>query len=453
MKDMKEIISFLKDKGFIFSGSEIYGGLANSWDYGHLSVLVKDNIKKMWSDFFITKEINFDAFSFDSSIILNSLVWKASGHVDKFTDPVIICLNDNSIHRADHLIEEFLPDVNVEKLSLEEMKNIIDEKINLDKFGTKTKWGEIKDFNLMFKTTNSKIGMGEELYLRPETAQGVFINFKNVVNTYNPKIPFLIGQKGKAFRNEVTPGNFIFRTKEFEQLELEFFTHGNEADKWFDYYVSKVDEFLDKIGIKRENLRKYDVPKESLAHYSKRTIDIEFKFPFGWGELLGIANRTDHDLKKHMEESKENLEFHNQISNEKFIPYIIETSMGIERLFLAIISSSLINDGERDVLQLPYEIAPYKIAIAPLTNKLDEESKELYKKVVNLFDVPILFSKGGTIGKRYRKLDSIGVPFVITFDFDSLEDKMVTIRDRDTKNSVRIKIDDIKTYIEKNAKK
>ncbi len=453
MKDMKEIISFLKDKGFIYSGSEIYGGLANSWDYGHLSVLLKENIKKIWSDFFITKEINFEAFAFDSSIILNSNVWKASGHVDKFTDPVIVCLNDNSIHRADHLIEEFLPEINAEQLSLEEMKKIIDEKIQLEKYGIKTKWGEIKDFNLMFKTTNSKVGEGEELYLRPETAQGVFINFKNVVNTYNPKMPFLIGQKGKAFRNEVTPGNFIFRTKEFEQLELEFFTHESESDDWFDYYVKKVDNFLKRIGIKDESLRKYDVPSESLAHYSKRTIDIEFKFPFGWGELLGIANRTDHDLKKHMENSKENLEFLNQSTNEKFVPFIIETSMGVERLLLAVISSSLINDGEREILKLPYEIAPYKIAIAPLTNKLENESRELFKDVVEMLDVPVIYSKGGTIGKRYRKLDAIGVPFVITFDFDSLDDNMVTIRDRDTKESTRIKIKDIKTFIEKNAKK
>ncbi len=454
MKDTKDIIAHLKDKGFVYAGSSIYGGLANSWDFGPLGTMLKNNIKDAWKTFFIDQEVEAEAYHFDSGIILNPKVWEASGHVGKFNDPMVDCKSCKDRFRADHLIEEAL-NQNADNLSFEEQTKLIHNNIECPSCKSQD-WTEVRAFELMFKTSGSKTGDEDNLYLRPETAQGVFINFKNVVDTLNAKVPFAIGQVGKAFRNEVTPGNFIFRTKEFEQLELEFFTKGDDSSKWFDYYLNRINEFLLSIGLSKENFREYDVPADSLAHYSSRTVDFEYNFSFGWGELLGLANRGDYDLTTHSENSNETMEYNDQAAGEKYMPHVVETSMGVERLLFAIISEALVTetleDGERDVLKLPYILSPYKVAVMPLTNKLEEEAKELYKELSKQNLGPITFVKGGSIGKRYRKQDSIGTPFSITFDFDSIEDKMVTIRNRDTMAQERVNISDIKNYITTNAK-
>lgn len=455
MKDTKEIISHLKDKGFVYSGSSIYGGLANSWDFGPLGTMLKNNIKSQWKKFFIDQEKN--AYHLDSSIILNPKVWEASGHVGKFNDPMIDCKKCKSRFRADHLIEEFKGIENADNISFEEQTKIIHDDIVCPEC-KESDWTEVRAFELMFKTSSSKTGESEDnLYLRPETAQGVFINFKNVVDTLNAKVPFAIGQVGKAFRNEVTPGNFIFRTKEFEQLELEMFTKPDESEKWFDYYLNKINEFLLMIGLSKGNLKEYDVPKDSLAHYSSRTVDFEYKFPFGYGEILGLANRGNFDLSNHTNSSDESMEYHDQAANEKYIPHVVETSMGVERLLFALASELLITetleDGERDVFKLPFDLSPYKASVMPLTNKLEEESTELFENLLKEDIGPINFSKGSSIGKRYRKQDAIGTMFSITFDFDSLEDKKVTIRHRDTMEQERVDISEIKNYIFENARK
>ena len=452
MKDIKEVISYLKDKGFIYAGSSIYGGLANSWDFGPLGTMLKDNIKNTWKNFFIDSDENI--FHLDSGIILNPKVWEASGHISKFNDPMIDCKECKNRFRADHLIKE-VKNIDAENWTFEEQTNLIQNEINCP-VCKKQNWTEARAFELMFKTSGSKSNDEDILYLRPETAQGVFINFKNVIDTMNAKIPFGIGQVGKAFRNEVTPGNFIFRTKEFEQLELEFFTNPSNADDIFNVYLEKIDKFLSLMGLDSKNLKKEEVEKESLAHYSKRTIDYEYNFPFGYGELLGIANRGDFDLKNHTNASDESLEYHDQVNNEKYIPHVVETSMGVERLFLAIVSELLLTekneDGERDVLKLPFKLCPYKISIMPLTNKLEDPAKGLFKDLLKEDLGAINFAKGGSIGKRYRKQDSIGTMFCITYDFDSLEDNKVTIRHRDTMQQERISINDIETYIKQNAR-
>ncbi len=447
MKDTKDIISHLKDKGFVYAGSSIYGGLANSWDFGPLGSMLKDNIKNEWKRFFVNQEPN--TFHLDSGIILNPKVWEASGHVGKFNDPMVDCKECKTRYRADHLIEEH-KDINADNLSFEEQSKIINADIDCPNC-SKHNWTEVRAFELMFKTSGSKTGDEDTLYLRPETAQGVFINFKNVVDTNNPKMPFGIGQVGKAFRNEVTPGNFIFRTKEFEQLELEFFLHESESDKWFEYFTNKINEFLTlKLGMSKENIIEYNVPSDSLAHYSKRTIDFEYKFPFGAGELLGLADRGNYDLSNH------NLEFNDQAKGEKYIPHVIETSMGVERLLFALSCEFLIDEkdeeGERTVFKLPYSLAPYKIAVMPLTNKQDEEAEKLFNKLLKTDIGPITYAKSGTVGKRYRKQDAIGTMFSITYDYDSVEDGKVTIRHRDTMKQERVSIEEIEKYIIENAK-
>ncbi|BDU67651.1 MAG: glycine--tRNA ligase [Candidatus Tyloplasma litorale] len=449
MKDTKEIISYLKDKGFVYSGSSIYGGLANSWDYGPLGAMLKDNIKNEWKKFFIDQEPE-QIYHFDSGIILNSNVWKSSGHIAKFNDPMIDCKSCKSRYRADHLIEE-KTNLNPDNLNFEEQTEIIHKKIKCPNC-KKRDWTKVRSFELMFKTSNSKINNEDNLYLRPETAQGIFINFKNVINSLNPKIPFGIGQVGKSFRNEVTPGNFIFRTKEFEQLELEFFVKPEETEKWFDYFLNKIREFLLKLGLDKKNIKEFDVDKESLAHYSSKTIDFEYKFSFGWGEILGFANRGDFDLKNHSLNSNEKLNYSIANSNEKYYPHVLEISMGVERLFFALISELFIENKKREILKLPFSLAPYKVSIMPLTNKLNEEAKKLYNELLKKNIGPINFSTGGSIGKRYRKQDSIGTFFVITYDFDTAKDESVTIRNRDTMNQERILIKNINEYIKNNAK-
>ncbi len=448
MKDNKEIISFLKVKGFVFPGSEIYGGLANSWDYGPLGALLKDNIKNLWKSFFIDQQPN--TFHFDSSIMLNKKVWEVSGHLAKFVDPMIDCKECKIRYRADFFIEEHF-EKNPDSMSFEEMSELIH---SMDcPSCKKNNWTDVRIFNLMFKFDNSKLGEGDEIYLRPETAQGIFINFLNIINSINPKLPFGIGQVGKAFRNEVTPGNFIFRTKEFEQLELEYFTTKNGEEVAFDHYIGLIDIFLEKVGLSKNNFRKQDIAKESLAHYSSRTIDYEYNFPFGWGELLGLANRRQFDLSIH---SGSKLGMRDSQTNEFIVPSVIETSFGVERLFYAIISEAYtkedVDGEERIVLKLPFKIAPYKAAVTPLTNKLDNEAQTLFNELLEQEIGPITYVTSGSIGKRYRKQDAIGTPFVITYDFDALEDNSVTIRHRDTMKQARVLIKDIKTYILNNAK-
>lgn len=446
MKDVKEIISYLKEKGFVYPGSDIYGGLANSWDYGPLGAILKDRIVSLWKKVFIKQDIN-TVYNMDSSIMLNNKVWEVSGHSEKFNDPMIINKTTKTRYRADHLLEKI--NVNPVGKSFEELTKIIKENIIRDpNSGEAVEWTDVRPFELMFKTTNSKTGEdGSDIFLRPETAQGIFINFKNVVDTVNAKIPFGIAQYGKAFRNEVTPGNFIFRTKEFEQLELEMFVHPEKADENFTYYLEKIDLFLLELGIDKEKYHRYETPKQDLAHYSSRTVDIEFDFSFGRGELLGLTNRTDYDLKAH------GINYRDPKTNEKFIPFVIEPSMGLGRLFFAVIASSLtteqLDDGEREVLRIPFDMAPYRAAVAPLTNKIDDEARKVYNELVTQTNEYITYSQGGSIGKRYRKQDSIGTPYVITIDFDTAEDKKVTIRNRDTMEQERISITNITKYISK----
>lgn len=453
----EQLVNYLKNYGFVFQSSEIYNGLANAWDYGPLGVLLKNNIKSLWWREFVTKQSN--VVGLDSSIILNPRVWKASGHLSNFSDPLIDCKKCKARFRADKLISEQCSDITVgDNTSFEELMNIIkNNNITCPVCGS-TDWTDIRKFNLMFKTFQ---GVTEDsaatLYLRPETAQGIFINFANVQRTARMKVPFGIGQIGKAFRNEITPGNFIFRTREFEQMELEYFCVPNESDKDFETWLKRIENFLfNTIQLSKDNIKIYEHPKDDLSHYSKRTVDFEFNFPHGFGELWGIANRTDFDLCSHMNESKANLMYLDPKTNEKYIPYVIEPSVGVERLFYAIISNfyeveQLENDS-REVLRLPFDLAPYKVAVLPLTNKLNEQTKEVFDKLLNA-SISTTFDTSGSIGKRYRRQDAIGTPICVTFDFDSLEKQDVTIRHRDSMKQERIKISDLTKYIQEYASK
>lgn len=449
-KKIDDLIIYLKEKGFIYPSSIIYGGLANTWDFGPLGAMIKINLKNYFNHFFIDLQQN--NYYFDSSIILSPKVWEASGHLKKFKDYVITCLNDNSIYRVDELIEEYTNYV-FEDLKIEEAEKIIKNEIKLKKYQDKTKWSNISNFDLMFKTNYSKIdSKTNEVYFRPETAQGIFINFKNICDSFNLKLPFGIGQVGKSFRNEITPKNFIFRTKEFEQLELEYFTYPNQAEQDFSKYLDLIDQFLINLGFKKEQLIKYNVPKNKLAHYSKKTIDYEYEFPFGKKELLGIANRGDFDLKNHSKFSKKRLQYFDTNKNEWITPYIIETSIGVERLLFAIFDNLYIKEEKRNILKLPFFLSPYKIAICPLTDKLNQKGEELLLKLKKSNFGAITLQTGGSIGKRYRKQDEIGTFFIITIDFETEKDQKVTIRERDTKNQTRIKISKIEDFIKDKLK-
>ncbi|BDV03029.1 glycine--tRNA ligase [Candidatus Hepatoplasma crinochetorum] len=449
-KKIDDLIIYLKEKGFIYPSSIIYGGLANTWDFGPLGAMIKINLKNYFNHFFIDLQQN--NYYFDSSIILSPKVWEASGHLKKFNDYVITCLNDNSIYRVDELIEEYTNYV-FEDLKIEEAEKIIKKEIKLKKYQDKTKWSNISNFDLMFKTNYSKIdSKTNEVYFRPETAQGIFINFKNICDSFNLKLPFGIGQVGKSFRNEITPKNFIFRTKEFEQLELEYFTYPNQAEQDFSKYLDLIDQFLINLGFKKEQLIKYNVPKNKLAHYSKKTIDYEYEFPFGKKELLGIANRGDFDLKNHSKFSKKRLQYFDTNKNEWITPYIIETSIGVERLLFAIFDNLYIKEEKRNILKLPFFLSPYKIAICPLTDKLNQKGQELFLKLKKSNFGAITLQTGGSIGKRYRKQDEIGTFFIITIDFETEKDQKVTIRERDTKNQTRIKISEIEDFIKDKLK-
>ena len=454
-KSMEKIVNLCKNRGFIYPGSEIYGGLANSWDYGPIGSEMKKNIKDMWWKKFI-HESKYNV-GIDAAIIMNPEVWVTTGHVGGFSDPLIDCKECKTRHRADKLIEEWgfkngKDITGLDGWTNEQLVDYINEnKIECPNCG-KSNFTDIRKFNLMFKTF---MGVTEdaksEVYLRPETAQGMFVNFKNVQRTTRRRLPLGIGQMGRSFRNEITPGNFIFRTREFEQMELEFFCKPGTDLEWYEYWKKFCKDWLLGIGIKEENLRMREHSKEELCFYSKGTTDIEYLFPFGWGELWGIADRTDYDLSRHMEHSKKSLEYLDPQTNEKYIPYVIEPSVGADRLFLSIFCDSyqeetLENGDTRTVMKLHPAIAPYKVAILPLTKKQSEKAEEVYATLAKYFSVE--YDVAGQIGKRYRRQDAIGTPYCVTVDFDTMEDNAVTVRDRDTMEQVRLPIDQLVGYIQ-----
>ena len=450
---METLVSLCKNRGFVYPGSEIYGGLANSWDYGPLGVELKNNIKEAWRKKFIQEQKNI--VGLDSAIIMNPEVWVASGHVGGFSDPLIDCKKCKTRHRADKLIEEWAHesgnDMIADGMSDEELINFIKEnKIPCPNCG-ENDFTDIRKFNLLFKTF---MGVTEdtksEVYLRGETCQGIFVNFKNIMRTSRKKVPMGIAQIGKAFRNEITPGNFIFRTREFEQMELEFFCEPGTDLEWHKYWKEFCKNWLLSLGIKEENIRLRDHSKEELSFYSNATTDIEFAFPFGWGELWGIADRTDYDLKQHQEHSKQDLSYLDPVTNEKYIPYVIEPSLGVDRAMLAILCNSyelqeLDENDSRVVMHLHPALAPYKLAVLPLSKKLGDKANEVYEELSRKFNCD--YDEAGSIGKRYRREDEIGTPYCVTVDFDTLEDNQVTVRDRDTMEQIRMPITEVEKYI------
>ena len=455
-KSMEKVVSLCKSRGIIYPGSEIYGGLANTWDYGPLGVEFKNNVKKAWWKKFV-QQSKYNV-GLDSSILMNPEVWVASGHVGSFSDPLIDCKECKSRFRADKLIEDFyfennLGDINVDGWENEKVEELIKEKNICCPNCKKQNFTPIRRFNLMFKTFQGVTEDSKsEIYLRPETAQGIFVNFKNIARTSRKKVPFGIAQVGKSFRNEITPGNFTFRTREFEQMELEFFCKPGEDLEWYNYWKNYSFNWLLSLGMNEETLRLRDHEQEELSFYSKATCDIEFLFPFGWGELWGIADRTDYDLSRHIEVSGEDLRYIDPVTNEKYIPYCIEPSLGADRVALAFLCNAYdeeeIGEGDvRTVLRLHPALAPFKAAILPLTKKLSDKSDEIYDELSKYFMIDTDVS--GSIGKRYRRQDEIGTPFCITVDFDTLEDECVTVRFRDTMEQERIKISELKDFIEK----
>ena len=454
-KNMETIVALAKGRGFVYPGSEIYGGLANSWDYGPLGAELKNNVKKAWWKKFV-QECPYNV-GLDSAILMNPETWVASGHLGGFSDPLMDCKSCKTRHRADKLIEDYVAENglsdNPAAMSDEEMMNYIKEKgIVCPHCGSKD-FTDIRKFNLMFKTFQ---GVTEDssstLYLRPETAQGIFVNFKNIARTSRKKIPFGVAQIGKSFRNEITPGNFIFRTREFEQMELEFFCKPGTDLEWFEFWRGYCKKWLLDLGIDEESLRLRDHDKDELCFYSKATTDFEFMFPFGWGELWGVADRTDYDLTQHSNHSGEAMEYFDPETNEKYTPYVIEPSLGADRVLLAFLCNAY--DEEEDekgdkrvVMRFHPALAPFKAAVLPLSKKLSSEATEIYTELSKYFSVD--YDDAGSIGKRYRREDEIGTPICITYDFDSVEDKCVTVRDRDTMEQKRIPISDLKDYIEK----
>ncbi len=453
---MEKLVALCKSRGFIFSGSEIYGGLANTWDYGPLGVELKNNVKKAWWKKFVTEQpLNT---GLDCAILMNPNVWVASGHVGGFSDPLMDCKSCKARHRADNLIENYIAkhnlDINIAGWTNEQMeKFIIDNKIACPDCGNSNFTG-VRQFNLMFKTFQ---GVNEDtantVYLRPETAQGIFVNFKNVQRTTRMKVPFGVCQIGKSFRNEITPGNFTFRTREFEQMELEFFCKPGTDLEWFEYWRAYCRDWLLGLGIKQERLKLRDHDKEELSFYSKATTDFEYLFPFGWGELWGIADRTDYDLKAHQTTSGVNMEYTDPVTNEKYVPYVVEPSLGADRMVLAFLCNAyeeeeLEGGDTRVVLHLHHALAPYKVAVLPLQKKLTEKAEEIYKNLCKKFSCT--FDETASIGKRYRRQDEIGTPYCVTIDFDSLEDNCVTVRERDSMAQVRISIDKLDEYLTKN---
>ena len=452
-KTMEKIVALCKNRGYIFSGSEIYGGLANAWDYGPLGVELKNNVKRAWWKKFV--QMSPYNVGLDSAILMNPQTWVASGHVGGFTDPLMDCRVCRARHRADKLIEDYAAEngieINVGGWTNAQLADYIKEHgIKCPDCGS-CDFTDVRKFNLMFKTF---MGVTEdsasELYLRPETAQGIFVNFKNVARTTRKKLPFGIAQVGKSFRNEITPGNFIFRTREFEQMELEFFCKPGEDLQWFAYWKDFCGQWLKSLGLKEENTRMRDHAQEELSHYSNATTDIEFLFPFGWGELWGIADRTNFDLTQHQNCSGQSMEYFDPETNEHYVPYVVEPSLGADRVTLAFLCDAydeeqIAENDTRVVLRLHPALAPFKAAVLPLSKKLSAEAAEVYAQLAEEFSVD--FDDAGSIGKRYRREDEIGTPFCITYDFESKEDGCVTVRDRDTMQQVRLPISELKAYI------
>ena len=450
-KTMEKIVALCKNRGFVYPGSEIYGGLANTWDYGPLGMELKNNIKKAWLKKFVQE--NKYNVGLDSAILMNPQTWVASGHLGGFSDPLMDCRDCKTRHRADNLIEDF-DGTNVAGWTNQQMADYINEKeIPCPNCG-KHNFTDIRQFNLMFKTFQGVTEDSKnEIYLRPETAQGIFVNFANIQRTSRKKVPFGVAQIGKSFRNEITPGNFIFRVREFEQMELEFFCKPGTDLEWFNYWRGFCRDWLYSLNMKEENLRLRDHSAEELCFYSKATTDFEYLFPFGWGELWGVADRTDYDLTQHIKTSGKSLEYFDPETNEKYIPYVIEPSLGVERLFLALVTEAYDEEAvtEKDtrvVLRLHPALAPFKCAVLPLSKKLSPEADQVYTMLSKHFMVD--YDEAGSIGKRYRRQDEIGTPFCITYDFDTKEkDGCVTVRDRDTMEQERVKIEDLVEYISK----
>ena len=459
---MEKIVNLCKSRGFIFPGSEIYGGLANTWDYGPLGVELKNNIKRAWWQKFVTE--NKLNVGLDAAILMNPQTWVASGHLAGFSDPLMDCRECHERFRADKLIEDWCAETGyqlekpIDAFSHAEMKAFVEEHNIPCPTCKKHNFTDIRQFNLMFKTFQ---GVTEDakntVYLRPETAQGIFTNFVNVQRTTRKKMPFGIAQIGKSFRNEITPGNFIFRVREFEQMELEFFCKPGTDLEWFSYWRSFCRDWLLAIGLKEERIRLRDHDPEELCFYSKATTDFEYLFPFGWGELWGVADRTDYDLTQHQNTSGKDLSYFDQETNERYIPYVVEPSLGVERTVLAVLCNAYedqVLDAEkndvRTVLHLHPTLAPFKAAILPLSKKLGEKADEIYSELIKKF--PVDYDESGSIGKRYRRQDEIGTPFCVTVDFDTLEDNAVTVRDRDTMEQVRIPISELENYIAEKIK-
>ncbi len=459
---MEKVVNLCKGRGFIFPGSEIYGGLANTWDYGPLGVELKNNIKRAWWQKFVTE--NKLNVGLDAAILMNPQTWVASGHLAGFSDPLMDCRECHERFRADKLIEDwcaqnsFVLPKPIDAFSHDEMKAFVEEHNIPCPTCKKHNFTDIRQFNLMFKTFQ---GVTEDakntVYLRPETAQGIFTNFVNVQRTTRKKMPFGIAQIGKSFRNEITPGNFIFRVREFEQMELEFFCKPGTDLEWFSYWRSFCRDWLLSIGLKEERIRLRDHDPEELCFYSKATTDFEFLFPFGWGELWGVADRTDYDLTQHKNVSGKDLSYFDPETNERYIPYVVEPSLGVERTVLAVLCNAFdeeVVDAEkndvRTVLHLHPTLAPFKAAILPLSKKLSEKADEVYSDLIKSF--PVDYDEAGSIGKRYRRQDEIGTPMCVTIDFDTLEDNAVTVRDRDTMEQVRIPIAELKNYIAEKIK-
>ena len=452
-KIMDKIVDLCKSRGFVYAGSEIYGGLANTWDYGPLGVELKTNIKNAWRKKFIQE--NKYNVGLDSAILMNPQTWVASGHIGGFSDPLMDCKECKTRHRADNLIEDF-DGTNPSGWTNQQMMDYIKEhNIPCPDCG-KHNFTDIRQFNLMFKTFQGVTEDSKsELYLRPETAQGIFVNFANIQRTSRKKIPFGVAQIGKSFRNEITPGNFIFRVREFEQMELEFFCKPGTDIEWFRYWREFCKNWLLSLGIKEENLRLRDHSKEELCFYSQATTDFEYLFPFGWGEIWGVADRTDYDLNQHINTSGKALDYFDPETKEKYVPYVIEPSLGVERLFLSIVTEAYDEENigteekpdVRTVMHFHPYLAPFKAAVLPLSKKLSGKASEVYDMISKKFNVD--FDEAGSIGKRYRRQDEIGTPFCITYDFESENDNCVTVRDRDSMEQIRIKIDEVIPYLEK----
>ncbi|MCL2110744.1 MAG: glycine--tRNA ligase [Clostridiales bacterium] len=461
VKTMDKIVALCKSRGFIYPGSEIYGGLANSWDYGPLGIELKNNIKRAWWRKFVQESPH--NVGVDTAIIMNKEVWVASGHAGGFADPLVDCRSCKARFRADQLIEGFfeqkgeMPSPPLDGWTNDDMSAFMSDKGVPCPTCGKSDFTSIRQFNLMFKThTGVTDDSKNEVFLRPETAQGIFTEFKNVLRTSRKKLPFGIAQIGKSFRNEITPGNFIFRTREFEQMELEFFCRPGEDLEWFGYWKKFCFDFVLMLGINKDDVRMRDHSEEELSHYSAGTTDIEYRFPFGWGELWGIADRTDYDLRCHMDHSGEDMSYRDPETNEKFVPYCVEPSVGVDRMLLMVLADAYDEEGleadekatddVRTVLRFHPALAPYKAAILPLTKKQNEQAEALYSELAKDFMVD--FDASGNIGKRYRRQDEVGTPYCITVDFDTEADGTVTVRDRDTMEQIRIKASEIKAFLE-----